>query len=96
MSSMNDTIRLAGELGLALKAQRQAAGLSVTDVATRAGKVRDVIYRLENGNDTTVSSLMAVVAALGLSLRLDKAGLPSLEDVHAKFGALDEDDDDAA
>ncbi len=92
---MNDNIRLACDLGAALKTQRQAAGLSVTDVASRAGKVRDVIYRLENGEDTTVSSLMAVLAALGLSLHLDKAGLPSLEDVQARFGAVDEDDDAA-
>jgi HTH-type transcriptional regulator/antitoxin HipB len=89
---MDDNIRLACDLGTALKAKRQAAGLSVTDVATRAGKVRDVIYRLESGEDTTVSSLLAVLAALGLSLRLDKTGLPSLEDVQARFGALDEDD----
>ena len=60
--------------------------------ADRAGKVREVIYRLEAGEEATVSSLLAVAAALGLSLRLERAGLPSASEVSARF----QDDDDAA
>jgi len=43
-------------------------GLNKKTLAERAGKVREVIYRLESGQDVTVSSLMAVLAALGLAL----------------------------
>lgn len=94
MSAMTDTIRLPDELGRCLAAQRAAVGLSKKDLAQRAGKVREVIYRLEAGEDVTVSSLLAVLGALGLTLRLEKAGMPSMEEVAARF--LDDDDDAAA
>lgn len=91
MPAMTDTIRLPDELGRLLKAHREAAGLSKKDLAQRAGKVREVIYRLEAGDDVTVSSLLAVLAALGLALRIDKAGLPSMQEVAARF--IDDDGD---
>ena len=89
---MNDNLTLPTDLGQALRTHRKALRLSVTEVALRSGRVRDVIYRLERGEDTTVSSLMAVLSALGLSLSLNKAGLPTLEDMRARFA----EDDDAA
>lgn len=51
--------------------------MSKSELADRAGKVREVIYRLEAGEDTTVSSLMAVLSALRLVMRLEPAGLPT-------------------
>ena len=63
---MTDNIRLPDELGRALQAQRKSLRMGKSELAQRAGKVRDVVYRLEAGEDTTVSSLMAVLAALGL------------------------------
>ncbi len=66
-------------------------GISKTGLAEKAGKVREVIYRLEAGDDTTVSSLLAVLGALGLAMRLERVGLPSAEDVARRF----QDDDDA-
>ncbi|MBV5274166.1 MAG: helix-turn-helix domain-containing protein [Lamprocystis purpurea] len=92
---MTDRIRLPDELGAQIRARRQALGLSKTDLAQRAGKVREVIYRLESGEDITLSSLMAVLAALGLAMRLEKAGLPTMQEVADRF-RLDEDDEDAA
>ena len=62
-----------------------------SELAQRAGKVREVVYRLEAGEDTTVSSLMAVLAALGLVMRLENAGLPSAEEVARRFQLDDED-----
>jgi transcriptional regulator with XRE-family HTH domain len=90
---MNDTIRLATDLGLALQQHRKAGHLSVTALAQRAGKARDVIYRLERGDEASVSSLMAVLNAMGLVLRIEKAGLPTLQEIQARFA---EEDDDAA
>ena len=95
---MTDILRLPDDLARVLKSAREAADLSKTDLARRAGKVREVVYRIESGQDVTVSSLMAVLAALGLVLRVEKAGMPSMQDVAARFAA-DEDDeggDDAA
>lgn len=92
---MTDTLRFADELGPVLRARRLALGLSKKALAQRAGKVREVIYRIESGEDVTLSSLMAVLNALGLVMRLEKAGLPTMQEVAARF-SLDEDDEDAA
>ncbi len=65
--------------------------MSKSELAKKAGKVREVVYRLEAGEDSTVSSLMAVLGALGLALRLERVGLPSAEEVARRF----QEDDDA-
>lgn len=88
---MTDTIRLPDELGRQLRERRMALGFSKSALAEKAGKVREVVYRLEAGDDTTVSSLLAVMGALGLVLRVERAGLPYASEVAARF--LDEDDD---
>jgi transcriptional regulator with XRE-family HTH domain len=87
---MADNITLPDELGALLKTRRESAGLSKTRLAERAGKVREVIYRLEAGEDVTVSSLLAVLAALGLTMQIGKAGPPTLQEVADRF-ARDED-----
>jgi len=88
---MTDRIRLPDELGRQIQAHREAMGMSKSRLAEKAGKVREVVYRLEAGEDTTVSSLLAVLGALGLALRLERSGLPSASEVAARF----QDDDDA-
>jgi transcriptional regulator with XRE-family HTH domain len=89
MQAMTDKTILPSELGSLLKAQRKAAGLSKTKLAQRAGKVREVIYRLESGEDVTVSSLLAVLGALGLALQISKAGLPTMQEVADHFAQDD-------
>lgn len=89
---MTDMIRLPDELGYCLRQRREALGLSKSALAEKSGKVREVVYRLEAGEDTTVSSLLAVLAAMGLAIRLERVGLPTAEEVAARFM----DDDDAA
>ncbi len=90
MQVMADTIYTPSDLAELIKARRKAAGLSKTALARQAGKVREVIYRLEAGEDVTVSSLLAVLAALGLALHTEPAGLPSPQEMAARF-ARDED-----
>ena len=70
MLAMTDIIRLPDELGDLLKKRREALRLNKKQLAERAGKVREVVYRLEAGEEVTVSSLLAVLAALGLALRI--------------------------
>ncbi len=89
---MTYNIRLSDELGEQLRAQRESLGMSKSELAERAGKVREVVYRLEAGEDTTVSSLLAVLGALGLAMRLERVGLPTAEEVARRF----REDDDAA
>ena len=88
---MTDRIRLSDELGEQLRMRREALRMSKSQLADRAGKVREVVYRLEAGEDTTVSSLLAVLGALGLVMRLEPMGLPTAEEVARRF----QDDDDA-
>jgi len=85
------TLRLPTDLGDELRRRREALGMSKSELAAKAGKVREVVYRLEAGEDTTVSSLLAVLAALGLAMRIERAGLPSAAEVARRFG-----DDDAS
>ena len=94
MQAMTDIIRFQDDLGRLLRERREALGLGKKQLAERAGKVREVIYRLEAGEDVTVSSLMAVLAALGMGLRIERAGLPTQEEVAARF--LRDEDEDAA
>jgi HTH-type transcriptional regulator/antitoxin HipB len=88
---MTDKIRLSDELGRQLRQRRETLGMSKSELAGKAGKVREVIYRLEAGEESAVSSLFAVLGALGLALRLEQAGLPSAGEVSARF--LKDDDD---
>lgn len=88
---MTDNIRFSDELGAKLRARRQELGLSKSELAGRAGKVREVIYRLEAGEDVTVSSLLSVLGALRLVMRIEPAGMPSAQEVARRF----QDDEDA-
>lgn len=89
---MKDSFTLPKELGAALQRARTEAGLSVTEVAKRAGRVRDVVYRLEKGEEVSLSSLFAVLSVLGLRLSLDRARMPTLDEVQARF-SHDRDED---
>ncbi len=87
-----DTLRLPADLGAALKAHRQHQGLTAVDVAARAGRSRDILYRLERGEDVTVSALFDILRALGLSLSLQSAGLPTLDEMQRRFAEASDDD----
>lgn len=95
MSCMQDILRLPSDLGQAIKAARQAARLKTTDIARASGRSRDVLNRLERGQDVTVASLMDILASMGLALRLERTGLPTLEEMQQRFAAEDNDDDAA-
>src|SRR5262249_24372250 len=75
MQVMTDIVRLPDELGRQWLQSREALGMTKSELAEKAVKVREVVYRLEAGQDSTVSSMLAVLAALGLALRLEAVGL---------------------
>jgi HTH-type transcriptional regulator/antitoxin HipB len=87
---MQDIIRLPTDLGRAIHAARKASGLKATIIAKRSGRARSVLYRLEHGEDVTVASLMDILRAMGLGIRLETAGPPTLAEVRRRFA---EDDD---
>jgi predicted transcriptional regulator len=93
MQAMTDRPRLPSELGDLLRRRREELGLGKKAVAERAGRVREVIYRLEGGDEASVSSLFDVLRSLNLAMHIEPAGLPTLEEVASAFN---KDDDDAS
>ncbi len=96
MSFMQDILRSPTDLGQAVKAARKRGKLKATAIAERSGRARNVLYRLEHGDDITVASLMDILRAMGLTIRLEPLGLPSLEEVRSRFANDEDDDSDAA
>lgn len=94
MFTIMDKIRLPADLGQALARYREDHKLPAVAVAAKAGRSRTVLHKLERGEDVTVSSLLDILRAMGLCLSLQKAGLPTLEEMQRRFA--DEDDGDAA
>ena len=84
-------IRTPTDLGQAVRHARQAAQLRATQVARQSGRSRDLLHRLETGSDVTTSALLDVLRAMGYTLRLEKTGLPTLDEMRQRFG---QDDDD--
>lgn len=80
-----DTIRLPTDLGLAIRAHRKQQRLSATAVANHSGRSRDILHRLERGDDVTVSALMDILRAMGASLVLQSAGMPTLDEMRRRF-----------
>lgn len=89
---MQDIIRLPTDLGRAIHETRKLGKLKATDIAKRSGRARNVLYRLERGEDVTVASLLDILRAMGMTLRLEPLGLPNLEEVRRRFSADDNED----
>ncbi len=85
MSFMQDIIRNPNDLGSAVEAARKASHLTAVELAERAGRARSLLYRLERGEDVTVASLLDLLRAMGLTIRLEPLALPSLAEVRRRF-----------
>ena len=90
---MKDNILTPIDLGVALKILRRERKLKAIDIAEHSGRSRDVLNRLEKGQDVTVHSLFDILRAMGLCLRIENVGMPTLEEMQTRFS---EDDDDTA
>jgi HTH-type transcriptional regulator / antitoxin HipB len=90
MTYTSSAIQTLADLGLAVTAARKAAGLTATEVARRAGRSRDILYRLERGEDVSASSLIDLLQAIGQQLSLAPARLPTLDEARARFAEDDE------
>ena|SRR2546426_10802869 len=56
------------DLARALDEERKRQGLTFTDIINRAGVSRAAVYRLFNGGDVQLTTLLAVTNMLGLDL----------------------------
>lgn len=90
---MQDKIRTLADVGQQVRAARKSARLRTTEVAARSGRSRDVLHRLEQGEDVSLSSLLSILGALGLALEFVPSGRPGLEEMSRRFGTLEDDDE---
>ncbi len=81
MQRIMDKISNPVDLGRELRALRKRLGIKSVQLAKDSGRSRDVLNRLERGDDVYVSSLFDALRAMGYSIRLEKRGLPSLTDM---------------
>lgn len=90
MSDIMDKLRLPTDLGAAIKQHRKTHHLKTTEISAKSGRSRDIINRLERGEDVTVKSMMDVLRAMGLCIRLEPAGMPTLAEMRERFGGDDD------
>jgi transcriptional regulator with XRE-family HTH domain len=57
-------------MGAAIKHSRERAGLSQAELGDQIGAPQSYVARIESGADVRVSTLLRVLSALGLSLKL--------------------------
>lgn len=84
-------IQTLTELGQAIRSTRLAARLTTVEVARNSGRSRDVLHRLENGQDVSASSLLAILAAIGRRIELAALTRPTLGDMQRRFSHLQDD-----
>jgi HTH-type transcriptional regulator / antitoxin HipB len=84
-------IQTLAELGQAVRDARRAARLTTVEVARDSGRSRDVLHRLENGQDVSASSLLAILAAIGQRIDLNAVTRPTLSDMQRRFAHLQDD-----
>lgn len=95
MSIIMDKLKLPTDLGKAIAQYRADNKLSAVVIAHKAGRSRTVLHNLERGGDVTVASLFEILRAMGLCLSLQKAGMPTLEEMQRRFADEEEDEGNA-
>lgn len=93
---MSDTLNLLSDLGKEVRALRLASGKTTTEIATISGRSRDVLNRLERGQDVSVGSLLSILAAIGHGLALRPTGRPTLQQMRERFSPEELDGDGEA
>lgn len=73
------------ELGRSVAEARSNGGLTATAVARKSGRSRDILHRLERGEDVALSSLLDILQAIGCRIELVPARAPTLAEVRARF-----------
>jgi HTH-type transcriptional regulator / antitoxin HipB len=80
-SKLDQASELAQEIGQAVRVERERLGLRQDELALAAGVSARVIHQIENGKPTSrLDSLMPVLDAIGLKLKIEPRGNPNVED----------------
>jgi HTH-type transcriptional regulator/antitoxin HipB len=91
---MKDKIRFLSDVGSQVRALRQATQMPTALIAEKSGRSRDVLNRLEKGRDVSLTSLLAILAAMGHTIEIVGLGLPTREEMRRRTLQEMEDDDD--
>ena len=89
-----DKIRIIADVGLQVKAIRQATKIRTTLIAEKSGRSRDVLNRLEKGRDVSLKSLLVILAAMDKRVEIVPLGLPTREEMRRRTLREMEDEDD--
>ena len=87
--SYTNPIRTLTDLGARVAQVRKAAGITATAVARQSRRSRDILHRLERGDDVSVSSLLDILSAIGYQIELAPARLPTLDEARQRFADED-------
>ena len=79
-----DKIRLIADVGLQVRAIRQETKIRTTLIAEKSGRSRDVLNRLEKGRDVSLTSLLAILAAMDKTIEIVPLGLPTREEMRCR------------
>jgi HTH-type transcriptional regulator/antitoxin HipB len=79
-----DKIRLIADVGLQVRAIRQETKIRTTLIAEKSGRSRDVLNRLEKGRDVSLTSLLAILAAMDKTIEIVPLGLPTREEMRRR------------
>lgn len=91
-----DKITTTHMLGDAIKRIRADGRIKAVNIAAKSGRSRDILHRLENGRDVSVSALLDILRAAGCAIQIVPAGLPSMEQMRQMFSEEEDDDGNAA
>lgn len=87
-----DNARTLSDIGVQVRQLRRSQKMTTEQIAMKSGRSRDVLNRLERGKDVSLSSLLAILGAMGHGIALVRAGEPTLEEMRKRFAQdLEED-----
>ena len=78
------------EVGKAIRVARKSQKLSQTALGQMAGLSRMPVYRIEVGQDISLRTLLSILSALHLDLKMQpmRQGVPSAQDLQSAFAHL--------
>ncbi len=94
MNSIFTSISTLTETGAAIRAARKSQKLSQTALGQLAGLSRMPVYRIEAGHDISLRTLLTILSALRLDLKMQPMpqGVPSTQALQSAFAHLHADE----
>ena len=77
-------------LGSKLKALKKEGVIKPSLVSRKSGRSRDILHRMENGQDVSVSALLDILNAAGLAIRIVPKGFPTQAEAQALLAESDD------